>query len=165
MPAQTFPRSRLHSAAALTVLLLLAFTVAALGGAATASSVTSWYPTLAKPTWTPPSAVFGPAWTTLYILMSLATWRIWRRADLPGRKVTLALHGVQLALNALWSVLFFGLRNPTLAFVNILALLAVLLVLQVRLARADRPAAFLWIPYLLWVAFATALNFSIVRLN
>ncbi len=146
--------------------LLAAFAAGAIGGGATAGSVREWYPTLAKPAWTPPSWVFGPAWTTLYVLMSVAMWRVWeRRAELPGATATLRLHGVQLVLNALWSILFFGLRRADLALVEIGALWVFLALLQVRLFRHDRSAGWMWLPYLAWVSFATALNASIWWLN
>ena len=150
----------------LVAFTLAAFTAAAIGGAATAASVREWYPTLVKPAWTPPSWVFGPAWTALYLLMSVAVWRVWiHRDESPGVRATVRLHGVQLALNALWSVLFFGLRRPDFALVEIVALWSLLAVLQVRLFNHDRAAGWLWVPYLAWVSFATALNASIWWLN
>lgn len=151
----------------LVLFLVAAFAAAAIGGTATASSVSDWYLTLAKPPWNPPSWVFGPAWTLLYVLMSVAIWRTWlRRAETGARAKTLCwLHGTQLILNALWSILFFGLRRPDLALLDIIVLLALLVVIQFRLARFDRPAAWLWAPYLAWVTFATALNTAIWLLN
>lgn len=150
---------------ALSLFLLAAFAAAALGGLATASSVNDWYATLNKPAWNPPSWVFGPAWTLLYISMSAAAWRVWQRRTETGAKTVLWLHAIQLILNALWSILFFGLQRPDLALINILVLLALLLVIQFRLTRIDRPAAWLWAPYLAWVTFATILNKSIWLLN
>ncbi len=148
-----------------------AFAAAALGGLATASSVKSWYPTLAKPTWTPPPWLFGPAWTLLYTAMSIAAWRVWRRpADAEAgradaRACTLRLWWAQLALNAAWSWAFFYFRNPAAGLPVIGALLILLVLLQIRLLRLDRVAAGLWIPYVLWVSFASALNLAIWRLN
>lgn len=154
---------------ALTGFLAASFGASAIGGLATASSVTTWYPTLAKPAWNPPSAVFAPVWTVLYIFMSIAAWRVWRHRENPALKpAVLALliaHFLQLILNTAWSLLFFGLRRPDFAFIDIVTLLAALFWIQIRLSRIDRPAAMLWTPYMLWVAFATALNFSIWRLN
>ena len=150
----------------LILFLLAAFAAAGIGGGATAGSVREWYPTIAKPSWTPPSWVFGPAWTTLYILMSVAIWRIWiRRDQLVGARLTLQLHGAQLVLNALWSILFFGLQRPDLALIEIAVLWSLLATLQVRLFRHDRVAAWLWAPYLAWVSFASCLNASIWWLN
>ncbi len=150
----------------LILLLLAAFAAAAIGGSATADSVRSWYPELQKPTWNPPSWVFGPAWTLLYILMSVAVWRIWlRRDEVPGAITTLRLHAVQLIANAFWSILFFGHRRPDLALLEIGALWMLLAIIQFRLFRQDRVASLLWLPYLAWVTFATALNAAIWRLN
>lgn len=150
---------------ALVLFVLAAFVAAAVGGMATASSVDVWYLTLAKPPWNPPGWVFGPAWTILYVLMSVAAWRVWLRRDQPGTNLTLALHGIQLALNALWSILFFGMRRPDLALVDILLLLGLLVAIQFRLFRSDRTAAWLWVPYVAWVTFATSLNQAIWLLN
>jgi len=150
----------------LIIFLLAAFTAAAIGGGSTAASVREWYPDLNKPSWNPPSWVFGPAWTLLYTLMSIATWRIWlRRAEIPGATTTLRLHGLQLILNALWSILFFGIRHPDLALIEIVILWLLLATLQFRLYRQDRLAALLWAPYLAWVTFAASLNAAIWWLN
>ncbi len=150
---------------ALLGFLAASFAAAAIGGAATAEHVRTWYPTLAKPSWTPPGWVFGPAWTLLYILMSVAAWRIWRRRELPGARAALRLHFVQLVLNALWSVLFFGLMRPGLALVEIVILWTLLVVILRAFLRLDRVAGLLWLPYVAWVTFATALNASIWWLN
>ncbi len=150
---------------ALALFLLAAFAAAAIGGSATAASVRDWYPTLAKPPWNPPSWVFGPAWTLLYTLMSIAMWRVWLRRDQAGATTTLWLHGAQLGLNGLWSIFFFGLQRPDLALINILLLLALLVVIQFRLRPIDLIATWLWAPYVAWVAFATSLNKAIWLLN
>jgi tryptophan-rich sensory protein len=149
--------------------LAAAFTAWAIGGLATASSVGTWFTTLAKPSWNPPGYLFGPVWTALYLMMAIAAWRVWRLRTMPAlrtavRAVLIAFF-LQLILNAAWSLLFFGLRRPDLAFLDIVALLAALFWIQIRLTRLDRVAAALWLPYLLWVSFATALNFTIWRLN
>lgn len=141
----------------------IAVTLAAagIGGAATSASVNTWYPTLAKPDWNPPDWVFGPVWSTLYLLMSIAAWRVWRHAENPGRRSALGWYFTQLVLNALWSCLFFGLRNPGLAFAEVLVFWASLVVVLAKFARIDRPAAVLWVPYLAWVSFAAVLNGAI----
>lgn len=164
-------RSRIKPALVLVAFLAAAFAAAALGGFATASSVKSWYPSLAKPVWTPPSWLFGPAWTLLYTAMSVAAWRIWRLPSdfapehASARACTLRLWGAQLALNAAWSWAFFYFRNPAAGLAVIGALIVLLALLQIRLLRLDRVASALWAPYLLWVCFAAALNFEIWRLN
>lgn len=142
-----------------------AFVAAAIGGAATTSSVRDWYPALTKPSWNPPSWIFGPVWTLLYIMMGIAAWRVWLQRTLTGARGALALYFLQLALNALWSVLFFGLRNPRFALVDIALLWVCLFVAQRSFWRIDRVAGWLWLPYLAWVTFAAGLNTAIVSLN
>src|SRR6187455_2573066 len=103
----------------LGLFLILAFVAAAFGGLATATSLDTWYPTLHKPSWNPPNWLFSPVWTLLYILMAVATWRAWRVGDALAARRTASLYSAQLTLNALWSILFFGLRRPGLALVEI----------------------------------------------
>lgn len=149
----------------LLLFIAVTFAAAGIGGAATASSVGAWYPTLAKPAWNPPSWVFGPVWSTLYLLMAVAAWRVWRHREHPQRRAALAWFFVQLALNALWSVLFFGLRRPDLALIEIVILLATLVATGWKFWGIDRVAALLWAPYVAWVGFATVLNGTIWWLN
>ena len=122
-----------------------------------------WYAALAKPSWTPPNWLFGPVWTLLYIGIAVAGWLVWRKT---GRiETTLWIWLAQLVLNAAWSWLFFGIHRPDLALVNILAML-VLIALFIVFARPVSPiASWLFVPYFLWVSYATALNFSIWRAN
>lgn len=156
------PRSRVWLA--LAGFILAAFAAGAIGSAATFPHVRTWFPLLNKPSWNPPGWLFGPVWTTLYVLMGLAIWRAWRTLA-PAVPALVNGYFVQLGLNALWSVLFFGLKRPTWALMEIVILWGVLIWLQRGLWRVDRLAAVLWLPYLLWVSFATALNAAIVRLN
>jgi translocator protein len=154
---------------ALIGFLAATFAASALGGLATASSVSSWYTTLVKPSWNPPGYVFGPVWTALYVMMAVAAWRVWRLrvhpALTPAVRAVLIGYFFQLVLNAAWSLLFFGLRRPDLALVDIVVLWAALFWMQIRLWRLDRAAGALWLTYLLWVSFATVLNFTLWRLN
>lgn len=150
---------------ALCLFLLAAFAASAIGGYATFESVRTWYPTLAKPAWNPPSWLFGPVWTLLYIMMSVAAWRIWLRRELSGASAALRLYFVSLALNALWSVLFFGLHRPGWALGEVVLFWACLVALQFRFRRLDPVAGWLWAPYLAWVTFATGLNATIWWLN
>lgn len=162
LPMPTVATARYGS---LVGFLAITFAAAVIGSAATFRSVATWYPTLVKPTWTPPAFLFGPVWTALYCAMAVAAWRVWRAQT--GSKATAVLrtYGAQLALNALWSVLFFGLRRPDLALLDIAALWIVLVIALVRFWRADRIAGGLWSPYVAWVSFAFALNAAIWRLN
>lgn len=145
--------------------LLCTFTASLIGGVATAASVKTWYAELLKPDWTPPARLFGPVWAALYALMAVVAWRVWHRREQPAAQGLLSLWFAQLALNALWSVVFFGLRQPGLALANIVLLLALLVYFRLRLQRLDKLAANLWTPYVAWVTFATALNASIWHLN
>jgi len=135
-----------------------------LGGWVTAGSVSSWYPTLAKPLFNPPDWVFAPVWTTLYALMALAAWRVWRKTGALKRRA-LALYGVQLALNLLWSILFFGLHWIGAALMEIALLLGTIAATGLAFRRIDRLAGLCFAPYAAWVAFALVLNAAIWRLN
>ena len=150
---------------ALLWFLLAAFAAGAIGAAATFPSVTTWYLTLHKPAWTPPDWIFGPVWTFLYFAMAIATWRVWRKASLADDRAIIRFYGVQLLFNASWSVLFFGLHRPGWALVDILALWGVLVSMLVIFIRADRVAGTLWLAYVAWVSFATALNAAVWSLN
>ena len=156
------PRSR--QIPALIGFIGAAFIAGAIGSWATFPNVRDWFPLLQKPSWNPPGWLFGPVWTTLYGLMGLAIWRAWRAGG-PAASRLVRLYFVQLFFNALWSVLFFGLKQPAWALADILVLWGLLIWLQVGLWRSDRLAGALWVPYVLWVSFATALNAAIVRLN
>lgn len=150
---------------ALVLLIGLCLGVGGLGGAVTAESVTTWYATLNKPSFNPPNWIFGPVWTALYILMGVAAWRVWRAADRDTARGPLAVFALQLAVNLGWSVAFFGLRNPGLAVIVILALDLLVLATALMFRRIDRLAAWLLVPYLAWISFATLLNVTIWRLN
>ena len=140
-----------------------AFVAGVIGSAATFENVRTWYPTQAKPSWNPPNWIFGPVWTTLYVLMGTAAWRVWRTG--PAARPLVIGYFVHLVPNALWSILFFGLKQPAWALADILMLWVLLVWLLVGFWRADRLAGVLWLPYVLWVTFATALNSAIVWLN
>jgi tryptophan-rich sensory protein len=124
-----------------------------------------WYAALAKPSWNPPGAVFAPVWSTLYILMGVAAWLVWRKAGFAGAPVALGLFVFQLVLNALWSYLFFGAHRPDLAFVDIVVLWLAILVTTIGFWRVSVPGGVLLLPYLFWVGFASALNLQLWRLN
>ncbi len=124
-----------------------------------------WYASLAKPSWNPPSSVFGPVWTILYLLMGVAAWMVWREAGFSGARRALTLFIVQLVLNALWSYLFFGLQQPMVAFIEIIVLWCAILATILAFWPVSRTAGALLIPYLCWVSFASALNYQLWRLN
>jgi translocator protein len=124
----------------------------------------AWYASLEKPAFNPPSWVFGPVWTALYVLMGVAAWLVWERFGGAAR-TALAVFGVQLAFNAAWSVLFFGLRSPGLAFAWIVILWSLIVATLVLFWRLRPLAGVLLVPYLAWVSFAAVLNLAIWRLN
>lgn len=150
---------------ALALLVGICLGIGGLGGAVTASSVNEWYPTLNKPSFNPPNWVFGPVWTTLYVMMGIAAWRVWRAADRDTARGPLALFALQLAVNLGWSIAFFGLRDPGLAVAVILTLDLLVLATAHMFRRIDGLAALLLVPYLAWIAFATVLNVAVWRLN
>jgi benzodiazapine receptor len=125
----------------------------------------AWYAALVKPEWNPPNWVFGPVWTTLYLMMALAAWRVWRVAGIRPARTAFLLYFTQLVFNALWSMLFFGWQRPDLAFAWIVVLLALILATALAFRRHDRVAGWLFAPYALWVSFAAFLNFTLWRLN
>jgi translocator protein len=158
MPAE----SRKQSWLVLIALIAACFAVARLGGMATTPSIPNWYAGLAKPSWTPPSWLFGPVWSVLYLSMAIAAWLVWRKGN---ALVPLALFAVQLAFNLAWSWLFFGLHSPGAAFVDIILLWAAIAATLIAFWRRSRVAGLLFVPYLAWVSFAAVLNFAIWRLN
>lgn len=137
-----------------------------IGAVFTASAIPTWYATLAKPAKNPPAWVFGPVWTTLYFLMGVAAFLVWRQGlEKKEVKTAIGIFGLQLALNALWSIVFFGLRSPALALANIVALWLAILWTMAVFHKISRPAAYLLIPYVAWVSFAMYLNYAILKLN
>jgi translocator protein len=129
----------------------------------------AWYAALEKPVWNPPTWVFGPVWTVLYVLIAVSAWLVWRRRGHGQRRsrtdLAMGFWGVQLVLNALWSWFFFGLQRPGLALFDIVALLVAIVATTIAFFRLHRLAGWMFVPYALWVTYATALNAAIVRLN
>ncbi|MFD2563100.1 TspO/MBR family protein [Aquimarina rubra] len=148
------------------IAVLLCLLIGFLSSIATQTSISTWYVTLEKPSFTPPNWLFAPVWTILYIMMGIAAGIVWSKGFYHKWVKTALYHfGFQLLLNAAWSIFFFGMRNPLIALVDILALF-ILLLFTIRWFKVvNSTAAYLLIPYLIWVAFATALNFSIWQLN
>lgn len=136
---------------------------AGLGSLLTTAALRPWYADLRKPSWTPPNWLFGLVWTILFLAMAIAAWLVWRKVGLTAAPMQLFL--LQLLLNVAWSALFFGLRSPGLAFAEIVMLWVAILATSIEFWRAVPAAGWLFLPYLIWVSYATALNFSIWRLN
>ena len=169
LPMNALPSAPAHprpsagrSLAALAGWFLLTYSASA---TAVFVSTGGWYAELAKPIWNPPGWLFGPAWTVLYAMIAVAAWRVWLQGGWSRQKAALRLYILQWALNALWTPLFFGLHQPGWALVEILVLLAAILATMRTFWRVDRHAGLLLFPYAAWVAFASALNWAIWRLN
>lgn len=156
--------SRWGAGALLVALLLVSYGVAAVGGLATIEGVRLWYPTLNKPPWTPPNWAFGPIWSVLYTTMAVGAWDAMRR-DLNGSRTVVALFLTQLALNALWSPLFFAWHQVGAALVVISLLWIAIAACIAVFARTSRLGAALYAPYLLWISIAWSLNAWILWFN
>lgn len=135
------------------------------GSLVTTPAIPNWYAGLEKPSWTPPSWVFGPVWTALYILMGIAAWLVWVKRGFAGAPFAMTIFFVQLALNFLWSYTFFGLQMPGLAFAVIIVLWIAILATIIAFWRYSVAAGVLLIPYIAWVTYASTLNFGVWRMN
>ncbi|OGM76775.1 TspO protein [Candidatus Woesebacteria bacterium RIFOXYA1_FULL_43_9] len=145
--------------------LLLPFLAGGLGSAFTTPAIPTWYATLNKPVWQPPSWLFGPVWTTLYFLMGVAFFLVIKNQSLKKVSNAVAIFVVQLIFNALWSIVFFGMKNIGGAL-GVIAILWVLIVVNILIFyRLNKTAGILLVPYLLWVSFASFLNYTIWTLN
>jgi tryptophan-rich sensory protein len=142
--------------------LLLCFAAASMGALFMPGE---WYAALKKPPWNPPDWVFGPVWSTLYAMMAVAAWLVWRQGGFARQRRPLGVFLTQLALNALWTPLFFGLQRPGLAFAGIIALWLAIAWTIAAFWRVHRVAAWLLAPYLAWVSFAAVLNGTLWSLN
>lgn len=154
----------MKSLLALVVSFVVCFAAAAIGGLATRRAP-EFYEALSQPSWAPPASLFGPVWTVLYALMAIAVWLVWKERSAAGAGTALTLFLVQLALNALWSWLFFAWQLGTAARVEIVVLLVVIALTIAAFWRVRPLAGALMLPYLAWVAYATALTFALVRQN
>ncbi len=142
------------------------FLAAGIGSVFTASAIDTWYTTLQKPFFNPPNWVFGPVWTLLYLLMGISLYLVWiTNIGREKKQQAITFFFIQLALNVLWSILFFGLKSPSAAFVGIVLLwLAIFLTIK-NFLKISRVAGWLLVPYIAWVSFASVLNLSIIILN
>lgn len=164
-PAEGPHPSRLSSIGVLIVCLAACFAAAGLGSLLTVPNLDGWYAHLVKPPFNPPNWIFAPVWTVLFVLMAVAMWRVWVRGDGHSRRYALTAFAIQLVLNVAWSAAFFALHAPGLAVLVIFALIAAIGATIFFFRRIDRPAAWMLLPYLAWVFFATLLNLSIFVLN
>jgi len=150
---------------ALIFFLFVTFLAAFVGNFFTVSSIPTWYASLNKPSFSPPNWLFGPAWTVLYVLMAIAAFLVWKKRKESETKSSLCFYFAQLLLNSAWSVAFFGLQNPFLGFLVIIILWLLIVITMVKFWKIERVAGLLFIPYILWVSFATILNFAVWQLN
>lgn len=145
--------------------IALPFFAGGLGSFFTAPAIPNWYESLNKPAFTPPGWLFGPAWTILYILMGISFYIVWSKPNSEGYKPALILFLFQLILNAGWSIIFFGLKQPLYAFVEITVLWIAILATLIKFYNIDKTAGLLLLPYLAWTSFAALLNLFILKLN
>ena len=150
----------------LVVAILLCEGAGIIGSFFTTPAIASWYPTLQKPFFSPPNWLFAPVWSLLFLLMGVALYLVWRQKNgQPAVAKALKVFGFQLFLNVLWSVFFFGLRDPAAALMEIILLWGMIVYTIVLFAKVDKKAAWLLYPYLAWVSFAGLLNLAFWRLN
>jgi len=136
------------------------------GGVFTAKAIPTWYTKLKKPSFNPPNWIFGPVWTLLFILMGIAAFLVWRQGfDKKEVKTALGIFIFQLFLNLFWSIIFFGIHNPAVAFTEIISLWSAILALILAFYQISKTSAYLLIPYILWVSFAAYLNYAIWQLS
>lgn len=140
--------------------------VGATSGFFTVTGVESWYQTIQKPLWNPPNWIFGPVWTTLYIMMGVALFLVWKEDTSEElKKIAFTLFAIQLILNFFWSFIFFNQQQPGWALVEIIAMWVFILLTIFAFAQVNKTAAWLLVPYISWVSFATILNYTIWQLN
>ncbi len=150
----------------LVISILIPLLVGGVAGFFTSKGVNTWYLTLNKPSFNPPNWLFGPVWTTLYILMGVGLYLVWRKPEnVAGRNLAIAIFFIHLALNFFWSFIFFAWQKPNFAFVEIILLWLSIVATFFFFYKIDRTAALIQIPYLCWVSFASVLNFAIWQLN
>ena len=151
----------------IAIVVIICLAVGYLSGMVTRASITTWYPTLVKPSFNPPNWIFAPVWTSLYVMMGVAAGLIWNQITTQKSAVTKALQifAIQLILNALWSYLFFGLHNLMLATIEVVLLWLMIFETYSQFAKINKTASYLMLPYLAWVSFASVLTASIWWLN
>ena len=150
----------------LIVSILIVFLAGAVGTVFTLKEITGWYAYLPKPSWTPPNWAFGPIWSTLYVLMGISLFLIWREGlNRKDVQIAIIVFAVQLAINVIWSLVFFGTHNLFGGLVLVLILWAAILVNIIVFYRISKPAGLILIPYIVWVSIASYLNYSVLILS
>lgn len=156
---------RINNTFKLIISLIIPQLAGGLGSYFTIGSVRDWYPMLVKPVLNPPAWIFGPVWTTLFLLMGYALYVVWKNGSGKSKCLAYSAFGIQMVLNTLWSIIFFGLHSPAGAFFELIALWLAILATIITFAKVSKTAAWLLLPYILWVSFAGYLNYSIWQLN
>lgn len=156
----------MNNALKLFIAIAIPLAVGFTSGFFTITGVGSWYQTIDKPSWNPPNWIFGPVWTTLYILMGIALFLVWKSdAQAPLKKAAITLFAIQMTLNFFWSLIFFNQHQVGWALVEIIAMWIMILLTIFAFARVNNTAAWLLVPYISWVSFAAILNYTIWKLN
>jgi translocator protein len=156
----------MNNTAKLIISIAIPVAIGAISGFFTVTGVESWYQTINKPSWNPPSWIFAPVWTTLYVMMGIALYLVWKSdSSAVLKKTAISLFAVQLILNFFWSFIFFNQQQPGWALVEIIAMWFFILLTIFAFAQVSKPAAWLLVPYISWVSFATILNYTIWQLN
>ena len=162
---------KIQNSSRLIISILACELVGSIGSIFTSPAIPGWYAGLVKPAFNPPNWIFGPVWTMLFAMMGIAAWLVWNNLASKSPKVrqaaklALIIFVIQFALNVLWSIIFFGQNNPDAAFIEIIILWLAILATIIAFARISKAAAWLLVPYILWVSFASLLNYSIWQLN
>lgn len=146
------------------IISILVCELAGVIGSFFTSSITGWYAALAKPSFNPPSWIFGPVWVFLYFLMGISLYLVWN-SNSKQKRSAIIIFSVQLFLNAMWSIIFFGLNNIFLAFVDIILLWIFILIAIIYFYRINKTSSYILMPYFIWVSFAVLLNYRILALN
>ena len=149
----------------LMVSLIICQLAGFIGSLFTSPAIPEWYASLQKPSFTPPNWLFSPVWIFLFLLMGVSLYLIWQAASKKEAKLALVLFSVQLVLNMLWSVIFFGLKSPMLAFIEITVLWIAIILTVMKSMKVAKAAGYLLLPYIIWVSFAAVLNFFLWKLN
>jgi len=166
MNDKTFFNNSIPSIWKLIISIVVCQGVGLLSAFLTSAEMNTWFDTLNKPSWNPPGYLFGPVWTFLYLLMGISVWLIWKSNISNRRKESaMTIFGVQLFFNFCWSIIFFRYHSPAWAFVDILLMIITIIMTMISFSSISKPATWLLLPYLLWVCFASFLNYTIWMMN